>query len=331
MYQLFIGCDMSKDKFDVSYFYQGNTTYLGEFVNNIEGFQKLLSELKSRFEVKIKEWFVCFENTGVYSKLFYAWLIEQNIQFREENALQIKTSTGFRRGKSDKADSKDICLYAYEKRDSLKVSEAHNPSIEKLRDLIARRRLLEKQKKALRVSVNVKKKTMDKQLYEDMQADNKFMIEHYQALIKKAEKQMKQIIKDDKDLKKNAELTQSVIGVGPIITAAVLVRTNNFKDITEARKLSCYTGIAPFSKSSGQKKGPARVSKLGDKYLKSLLSNGARAAATHDKEIKLYVERKKGEGKHYGKVMNAVKNKLLHRIFATVKRGTPYVRLNQYA
>lgn len=331
MYQLFIGCDMSKDNFDVSYFYQGNMAYLGDFENAINGFQQMLLTIQSRVKIKAEKIFVCFENTGVYSKLLYAWLVDQGINFKQENALQISNSLGTRRGKSDKADSKDICMYAYEKRDSLKASMPYNESIEQLRDLIARRRLLEKQKKALRVSVNVKKKTMNKQLYKDMQADNKMMINHYKSLIKKAEKQMRQIIHQDEKLKENAKLAQSVVGVGPIITAIVLVRTNNFMDITESKKLACYAGIAPFSKSSGQRKGVAKVSKIGDKYLKSMLSNGARAAATHDKEMKLYVERKKKEGKHYGKIINAVKNKLLHRIFATVKRGTPYVRLNQYA
>ena len=245
--------------------------------------------------------------------------------------MQINNSLGIRRGKNDKADSRDIALYAYEKRERLELSKPFNESIEKLRDLIARRRLLEKQKKALRVSLNVKKKTMDKQLYEEMKADNEMMLEQYDKLIKKAEKQMKQIINQDSELKENAKLVQSVVGIGPIITAALLVRTSNFTQITQSRKMACYAGIAPFAKSSGQKIGKARVSKIGDKYLKSLLSNGARAAATHDQQIKKYVQRKKKEGKHYGKIINAVKNKLLHRVFAAVNRGTPYVRFEHYA
>ena len=331
MYQLFIGCDMSKDKFDVSYFYQGNMKYLGEFVNDINGFKKMLTQIKSTLNLKPSVMLFCFENTGVYSKLFYAWLIEQKIAFKQENALQINNSLGIRRGKNDKADSRDIALYAYEKRERLELSKPFNDSIEKLRDLIARRRLLEKQKKALRVSLNVKKKTMNKQLYEEMKADNEMMLEQYDKLIKKAEKQMKQIINQDSELKENAKLVQSVVGIGPIITAALLVRTSNFTQITQSRKMACYAGIAPFAKSSGQKIGKARVSKIGDKYLKSLLSNGARAAATHDQQIKKYVQRKKKEGKHYGKIINAVKNKLLHRVFAAVNRGTPYVRFEHYA
>ena len=45
----------------------------------------------------------------------------------------------------------------------------------------------------------------------------------------------------------------------------------------------------------------------------------------------LYYERKTKEGKNGMLVMNAIRNKLVARIFATVKRGTPYVPLMQFS
>jgi hypothetical protein len=44
-----------------------------------------------------------------------------------------------------------------------------------------------------------------------------------------------------------------------------------------------------------------------------------------------YMERKIQEGKHYNCALNAVKNKLVARVFAVVKRKTPYVDLKKYA
>ena len=44
-----------------------------------------------------------------------------------------------------------------------------------------------------------------------------------------------------------------------------------------------------------------------------------------------YYNRKKEEGKESGVVLNAIKNKLIQRVFAVVKRGTPYVKLMTYA
>lgn len=54
-------------------------------------------------------------------------------------------------------------------------------------------------------------------------------------------------------------------------------------------------------------------------------------AVQNDKELKAYYERKVAQGKIKYKVYNAVKNKLVSRVFATVKRGTPYVELFNYA
>ena len=44
-----------------------------------------------------------------------------------------------------------------------------------------------------------------------------------------------------------------------------------------------------------------------------------------DNEFKRYYDRKKAEGKNSMCVLNVIKNKLLSRAFAAVKRGTPYV------
>ena len=70
---------------------------------------------------------------------------------------------------------------------------------------------------------------------------------------------------------------------------------------------------------------------MANKKMKSLLSNCANVAIMHDKEIRAYYERKLAEGKEKGSVINAVKNKLVHRVFAVIKRQTPYVRLHNYA
>ncbi|MCI1646716.1 MAG: hypothetical protein LKI39_13800 [Bacteroides sp.] len=53
----------------------------------------------------------------------------------------------------------------------------------------------------------------------------------------------------------------------------------------------------------------------------------ARNARIHDPEIKEYFERKTVQGKQFGIVMNAIKYKLVQRMFAVVKRGTPFVQL----
>ena len=51
----------------------------------------------------------------------------------------------------------------------------------------------------------------------------------------------------------------------------------------------------------------------------------------HDYEIKNYYERKVEEGKNKMLVLNNVRNKLLTRVFAVIKRQQPYVNINRFA
>lgn len=64
--------------------------------------------------------------------------------------------------------------------------------------------------------------------------------------------------------------------------------------------------------------------------LKSDLSMAARSARIHDLQIKEYFERKTAQGKEFGVVLNAIKYKLIQRMFAVIKRGTPFVQLQTY-
>lgn len=55
------------------------------------------------------------------------------------------------------------------------------------------------------------------------------------------------------------------------------------------------------------------------------------SAIQNDPELKLYYKKKVEQGKPKMIALNNVRNKLLSRAFAVIKRGTPYVVLNQFA
>lgn len=66
-------------------------------------------------------------------------LSELNVDFSEFPALEIKQSKGTCRGKSDKADAKDIALYAFRNIDKIKLTEVPEADILSLRLLYAER------------------------------------------------------------------------------------------------------------------------------------------------------------------------------------------------
>jgi hypothetical protein len=80
--------------------------------------------------------------------------------------------------------------------------------------------------------------------------------------------------------------------------------------------------MAPFDGSSGSSRRRGRhIRRTGsDRQLRALLAQAARAAVVYDNELRHYYRRKMEEGKPPKAVINNVRNKLLHRIFAVVRK-----------
>ena len=68
-----------------------------------------------------------------------------------------------------------------------------------------------------------------------------------------------------------------------------------------------------------------------NKHLKSLLNIAAMGAVQLKGEYKTYYQRRTQEGKNKMSTLNIIRNKLVLRVFAVVKRQTPYVDLSTFA
>lgn len=168
----------------------------------------------------------------------------------------------------------------------------------------------------------------------DCTSTNERILEYRKFLeekIRAVEQEMHDLTRQDTDFLKSYTLLVSIKGISLVNAVNTIVYTNNFTLFKNARKYACYIGIAPFEYTSGTSvRGKARVSKAGAKNLKSDLSMAARCAITYDNEIEEYYQRKRDEGKVFGVVLNAVKFKLVERMFAVVRRGTPFVDIYKY-
>lgn len=330
-FSFFVGCDISKAVIDVAYHSDGKANYLGQFPNSQKGFERVLKKLSKLSNQALSKWFFCFENTGVYSKPLFEWLISKDIPCREESALKISRSLGLRRGKDDKVDAQDICQYAFEKRDNIQSSKLPEPLILKLRKLLARRDFLVKQRQSLKVSLKEQKGYIDSDTFDELNVGNKVLINAYNEQIKSLEEAIQRLIESDTKISSNDKLARSVIGIGPITSAYIIAVTENFLRFDNARKFACYCGVAPFPNRSGTRKGSTRISHIANKKMKSLFSNCTMSAINFDPELKRYYKRKIADGKRPGVVLNAIKNKLIHRVFSVIKRQTPFVQLLNYA
>lgn len=139
-------------------------------------------------------------------------------------------------------------------------------------------------------------------------------------------------MESDASLQTNFKLLNTLKGVGLILSCQILYHTRNFKRFDSWRQFSSYCSIVPFEHSSGTSiKRKNRIHNIGDRKMKTLLTLASVSAIQCDKELKQYYKKKLNEGKPKMIALNNVRNKILSRAFAVVKRGTPYVELQQFA
>lgn len=322
----FIGVDISKKTFDVAIFSQDKSSkpMHARFDNTPSGYKDFKKWL-TKHGARSSEVFVCMEHTGVYG-LGLASFLEGTIPYCIVNPLQVKRSMGILRGKSDKVDAFLLARYCYLYREELKPAKLPTKTLQDLRILFSER---ERIVRALQVE-----KAVLSELNPVLNENTRQRLHERMARLKKdlgsVEKDLTEVVQGDPEIARNYKLATSVIGVGMVNALLFIMYSNNFEGITQPRSFACYSGIAPFEHTSGTSiRGKTRVSHLANKQVKTQLTNAARSAVMNDPELRRYYKRKRDEGKEHGVVMNAVKFKIVLRVYATVRRGTPFVTLRQ--
>lgn len=329
MKKFYIGADVSKKTIDCV-FYDANmekmkSSYI-KISNDKDGRDALIKWIKEHKIVK-KDAIVCMEYTGKYSYDFAQLLDKKDMDFVLIPALKIKGFFTGARGKSDKVDAIRIATYAYRFQEEIVPANLKDDNLMHLRDLMNDRKLAVKHAAAYK---SIMKEYTDKRSSSRYKRAAK-MVAEYKKQISAIEKEIKEMINKDEKMKKNYELLTSIPGISLVNAVNLIVFTGNFEFFEDSRKFASYCGVAPFEYSSGTSVNRGtHVSRMANKMLKSDLSQAAKAAINFDPWLKGYYERKRKEGKSSGCVLNAVKFKLICRVFAVVKRGTPYVNTMKY-
>ena len=241
-----------------------------------------------------------------------------------ESALHLKRSMGMTRGKSDKVDSFRIARYAMTNADRAVLVSMTSTSLQQLKDLMSSRSRILKALQAIKVSVKELSR-IDKSTGKEVLKINSHAIKGLLKSKACVEKRMQEIIHQDEALNTLYNLVTSVKCVGNVLATELIVYTNGFTRMENTSQLACYCGVAPFEHSSGTSiRGRIGTSNFANMNLKSTLHMAAVSATRYVPDIKTYYERKVAEGKNKMCVINAIRNKLIKRIMAVVKRGTPY-------
>lgn len=322
--QCYVGIDVSKLTIDVCLMCADVLIDYRQFSNAAEGFLELKAWLRNKDFFSEKKSLFCMEHTGLYTRQLVAFLLQWGCSVWMESALHLKRSMGMTRGKTDKVDSYRIARYAMVNADKAVLVKLTSTAMQQLKDLMSNRTRVLKALQALKVATSELAR-VDKVTGREIAKANSYAIKGLMKTKTCIEKRMLEIIHSDESLKVLYKLVTSVKCVGEVLATELIVYTNGFTRMQTTSQLACYCGVAPFEHSSGTSiKGRIGTSNFANMNLKSTLHMAAVSATRYVPDIKQYYERKVAEGKNKMCVINAIRNKLIKRVMAVVKRGEPY-------
>jgi len=326
--KFFIGIDISKATFNYCLRYGGSNVVNGKVSNNVESINEFILLLKSTPEFKIAYAVFGMEVTGVYGLILINTLTKIKAKIVVEPALRIKNSLGIIRGKNDKLDAARIARYLIKNLQELKFWVPRRKIIDELSSLSTLRERMVRVKTIICTPLIEDDGFIDSTISKaniDLCSPS---ITHVNQLITEVDDRIKQLWNNDSHCKRLMQIMLSVMGIGDVTALQMLIHTNEFNSITTARTFASYCGVAPFEIDSGTSvKKAARVSEHANKRIKSLLHNGARTCIGHDPEIKAYYKRRvEVDKKKKRSVMNAIKFKIICRVFSCIRGDRLYER-----
>lgn len=324
----YMGVDISKEKVDIALMDSNHTVLIEKVIRNNEA--KLASVFHSiirKLKIEKEQLLICCEETGIYKRPLQMACVNNDFSLWVELALKIKKASSSIRGKSDRQDAIRIAEYACRYSDKQVIYKEPEQAIQRLQALLNTRESLIDEVTRMKQRMNESKR-FDKAVFEVQEKFCKDVLKVLAKQIAKVEKEIDDLTTNNPEMKNTIELVSSIPGIGKQTALQFIVYTKNFTQFESANHLACYAGVAPFPNESGTIVKRARISQLANKKLKKLLHLAAMAAVKCKGELKAYYIRKVQEGKNKMLVLNNVRNKLIKRMFAVMKRKTEYISIN---
>lgn len=316
--QTIVGIDVSNETLDICMSTsQGQHSFV--IKNDVKSIRKFFDDYQQQ------PLLIGMENTGRYNWALYEVLKDLPHRVFVVSPLHLKKSLGLVRGKNDKIDAVRIAGFIMKNHTELPQWKPSSASVQKLKILLTERNSRIKAKSKLINQQKDHKKMKHLGLDKYLQTLNKQQLVILNKQISQIERDIETLVKTDESMLQQARLIQSIPGVGKILCWTMIAKTENFTLINEPRKMACYSGVVPFSNRSGTSiRGKDRISSYADKGLKTILHMAAMRAVRLTCDLREFYLRKVTQGKNKMSVLNAVRNKLIHRIFAVVKNQTLY-------
>ena len=277
MNQFTIGIDIAKDTLAIAVYDEAQDSYeYAEFNNNLKGFKAIISWLKGKQAMGC---LTCLEATGTYGDAVAKFLYLNEFDVSIVNPRRIKghrQSCG-KRHKTDREDAKLIAHFAAKQRTTLRLWEPLEPYLEELQALS--RRL-----KALKADQTREKNRLSSAKHAPAIYKS---IENHLVYLEQAVADLQQHIDDfidgHPDLREKRELLTTIPGIGRITAVGFLAEVPDVSRFRSANQLATHAGLTPRIDESGKDVNKqSRMSKIGNKHLRTLFYMPFRAAKVHN-------------------------------------------------
>ena len=331
--KFFVGTDVSKEWLDMSIVKEGKVLCHAQIDNQAVAIKRWLRQTQKEFGYQYTDTLFSMEFTGLYNHHLLEVLHDKKAMVWLIPGLQISegSTCGLKRGKSDKQDAVRIAVYATKNLEQVRLWKKPRKVIRELQTLLMLREKLQKTQHQYETTLKEYKSFSEAFICRMVKETTAAMLKITKQQLLNVEKEMKVLIQGDEKLQELNKYITSVEAVGLVTSANVLVTTNEFLNISEAKQYACYAGVAPFKDESGKVKKKQKISHKANKKMKKLFHLLAMSAIRMKSEMKAYYERKLAEGKNKMSVLNAIRNKIILRIFSCVKNKKLYEKNYVYS
>jgi transposase len=325
MAKWFLGIDIAKHTYQVTLMTSdGAGIQRCEFANEVGKFKKLTNWLKRLGIGNAADVHACMEATGLYGEALGDFLHQAGYAVSVVNPLRIKSyaKSKLARNKTDALDADLIADFC-----RTQTPEVWTPSAPEVRQLQALVRQYEALQSMRQQEVNRLdngRGRADPNLKPMLHAHVKFMdkqLEQLDALIS-------QHIDQHPSLKHDAELLDSIPGIGTITAAKLL--SEDLRRFDDTRAVSAYAGVNPVIVQSGKSiHRRSRLSKLGSASLRKALYMPAISAKRWNPVVKAFCQNLADSGLNKMQVIGAAMRKLLCIAFGVLKSDKPFDPLHR--
>ena len=315
--QSFLGVDVSKAKLDVALLLPNDKFKSKVFANDRPGHQALVQWLLAQLPSGLQSLHICMESTGSYHEALACAMHDQGLVVSVVNPLLVKrfAESNGQRNKTDGADAKCLAQFCREKRPGR--WEAPSVGVRALQALVARLETLQD----MRLAECNRRDVAHVSVVESIAG----VIAELDAAIAQVKAQIAKTIDDDPDLKRRAQLLDTIPGLGEKSIAQLLAyigRPERFKNV---KAVTAFASLTPLIRQSGTSLDKRRgTHPMGHQELKRALYSPAMVAGRHNPLVATFWNRLKAQGKPGKVIVVACMHKLLAIAYGVLRSGKPF-------